>query len=176
MEIRNLFRSVSVRPDYRLLTALVDHWRRIAGDKELPSCSDLDLADLGSVLGHVFLIDVGRNPLTFRIRLTGTKIDEIFGRCQAGRLIDDPGARYFEPENLTDYTSTVVHKRPHFTCGEIQSGSEKPITFMRILLPLSSDGVAVDMILGGVVTSATTGTSNEKFLESAGEVESAIAR
>lgn len=176
VKIRNIRKSVSLRPDYRILTALVDHWRQSAGDKAMPARADLDPAGLGSVLGHAFLIDVGRKPLTFRIRLIGTKIEETFGRYQAGRLIDDPAARYFESDNLADYASTVVHERPHFTCGEAQSAAGMPINFMRILLPLSSDGVAVDMILGGVVTSTATGEANERFLESAAEVRTAIAR
>lgn len=177
MEIRDLYKSVSMRSDFRTLAALVDHWRRSAGDKDLPSRADLDFSNLGSLLGHVFFIDVSPAPFRFSIREIGATINETFGRCHAGYDIDDPEAAYFEPGSVADYTCAVTNMRPHFTCGQAQSVSGTQINYMRLLLPLSSDGLAVDMILGGVVTSmaAAPSGSDDQFLENAAEHLSAIA-
>jgi hypothetical protein len=177
MELRNLFKSVGMRPDYRMLGVLVDRWRRCAGDQSMPSRADLDPARLGPVLGHIFLIDVDLEPLRFRIRLSGTKIEETFGYSEVGRYIDDPGVQFFERGNLADYKRTVFYKRPHFTCGQAWSVSDGRINFMRLLLPLSSDGNTVDMILGGIVPSMRSrfGGSDKMFPEDATERRSAIA-
>ncbi|MDH3703881.1 MAG: PAS domain-containing protein [Alphaproteobacteria bacterium] len=160
-----------------MLAALVEHWRRSTGGKDLPSRADLDLAALGPLLGHIFLIDVSPTPFRFSVREIGAKIHETFGRCYAGYNIDDPEAAYFEPDNVADYMCAVNNMRPHFTCGQARSNSGSQINYMRLLLPLSSDGVAVDMILGGVVTSmaAAPSGSDDQFLENAAEHLVAIA-
>ncbi len=177
MEIRDLYKSVETRSDYRTLSALVAFWRASAGEKELPARTDLDLSQLGSVRDHVFWVDISPAPYRFRVRQTGAMIDETFGRSFAGRWIDDPAAHFFERGNVADYVHTAIHQRPHFTCGQTLSVSSRRIQYMRMLLPLSSDGTAVDGILGGVVTSWASGSrdSGEKFFERSDELRLAIA-
>ncbi len=53
-----------------------DYWKRKRGCRAMPRRGDIDPAEIVKILPHIFLLDVRHQPLDFRYRLIGTKMDE----------------------------------------------------------------------------------------------------
>lgn len=141
---------VAIRQEYKKLKALMDYWQGICRPGGLPSRSDLDPVEIPQLLGNVFLVDVERQPMRFRMRLAGSEIDRVFGRSFTGRFLDDFHTGYFERDALSDYAQVVFCKQPSFTERCVAGAGGQWIHYRRLLLPLSTDGWQVDMLLGGV--------------------------
>lgn len=131
------------------LARLLRYWRRIGGGA-LPSRSDLDPIDIPDLLKNLVLVDVEHAPVRFRVRLSGTRVDDMFGRNYTGCYLDDIHSGYFERDILQDYAEVVALKRPHLASRSILLKDASWLHYERLLLPLSSDGLSVDMLLGGV--------------------------
>src|SRR3546814_13638668 len=64
---------------------LLQYWSERAAGRAAPRRSDIDPLDLpSSLLPHLLLIDVERDPPDFRYRLAGTAADTIHGQSLKG--------------------------------------------------------------------------------------------
>jgi hypothetical protein len=98
------------------------------------------------------MADVSRDPLRFRYRLVGTSYVRLMGRDLTGAYYDavHPG---FTGEILRQYIDAVEKRRPAYRKGRAMYVNEErrwPL-IERIIAPLASNGVDVDMILGAIV-------------------------
>lgn len=134
---------------YDGLADLLRYWQ-LVGQGGVPSRADIEPADIPRLLSNVFLIDVQRAPIRFRVRLCGTAVDRLLGRNFTGCYLDDMTVGYFERDILLDYAEVVLHKRPKVARRGILTGNGSWLHYQRLLLPLSSDGWAVDKLLGGL--------------------------
>lgn len=75
-------------PGSAKVRAFRDHWRSLCGDRPMPPRGALDPLDMTSLLPHVVLVDVLREPLRFRYRLIGTFVTGLAERDVTGRLLD----------------------------------------------------------------------------------------
>lgn len=120
----------------------------------MPSRRDIRPAEIVGLLPHMFLIDVLREPLRFRIRLAGTQVVRRFGQEGTGLMLEeiDLGAR--TRAIVSVYAATVADRAPTITQEEYHRHDGRYMHYLRLLCPLSSDGRSVDMLFG--VMSATT--------------------
>lgn len=131
------------------LRALYGYWRRKCGDRPLPARADIDPIELKDLLGNLFLVDVLYDPLRFRFRLAGTNIVQLLGRELTGLTADELEGLPLGPQVIKQHFSEVVLSRePSYKVLELTVG-RTPIVYRRLLLPLSPDGGAVNMLLGG---------------------------
>ena len=65
---------------------LLSYWKSICSDGVLPSRRTLNPAQLGMALAHTSLVEKVNE--TFRFRLTGSRIQAVFGQEAQDRLID----------------------------------------------------------------------------------------
>lgn len=73
-------------------------WRESKRDGTLPSKRVIDPLTLApKTLSHIVLVDVERDPLRFRYRLTGTAVDRVQNRNLTGSYVDEN-----RPESLRD--------------------------------------------------------------------------
>ncbi len=131
------------------LQQLYDYWYRVRGTRDVPLRSDIDPLDMRGVLGHVVLLDVKRDPIRFRFRLVGTELARVRGVDLTGRYIDEANVFSAHDALIRFYTRTVTEP-----CIGLQRGPDKLVDarigcMFRLALPMSSDGRAIDMILGG---------------------------
>lgn len=145
----DMFARIASVLKYDGLGDLLRYWQ-LVGHGGLPSRADIDPADIPTLLSNVILIDVQRAPIRFRARLCGTEVDRLLGRNFTGCYLDDMTVGYFERDILLDYAEVVLHKRPKVARRSILTGRGSWLHYQRLLLPLSSDGWAVDKLLGGV--------------------------
>jgi len=126
------------------------YWQgKFHGDR-LPGRADIDPLDLRPFLGRIVLIDVIREEgaLRFRYRLMGVRIVALFGRDFTGNFIEDalPPDRF----DLVNAAFTAVAKtgQLHFWEIPVPAPDRNFRSLRRLLLPLASDGVTIDMLFG----------------------------
>lgn len=137
------------KPEKRAFLEFYEYWLQKAAGKGLPSRADLDPLEIPQLLPNVFLVDVVPvNPRRFRFRLVGTRIAELEGEMTNAHLDEfvpnSPGtamARHYE-----DAAEGRVYLR-HETLSW-HSREREHLGYDVLLLPLSPDGTAIDMLFG----------------------------
>lgn len=142
-----------------MLAALRSHedifryWKGLRRRGRLPSRQDLDPGAIKRRLPTISLIDVlSPNPHNdanaFRQRLAGTELFTAYGEEITGKIISDiytqDEARYWA-EHLTMVVETG---KPNVGLHSMAWRGAKSLSLFWLRLPLASDGVNVDMILG----------------------------
>ena len=114
----------------------------------MPGRGDIKPEDFKRLLPTVSLIDVRRNPLDFRLRLAGTGLYSVYGREITGRGLDDvynsAAAEYWRVE----LGKIVEERRPAVGVHSLSWRGASHMSILWLRLPLATNGVDVDMILG----------------------------
>lgn len=131
------------------LAALHRYWEERRGERPMPSRADMDPVDLPRrLLPNLFLVDVEEAPRRYRYRLVGTELTAVMGRELARQYIDEMPF-LFRKFALPAYEEVMRTAAP--TYREINAIEALwRIRYKRLLLPLSSDGARIDMILGAI--------------------------
>ena len=133
--------------DPRLIRAY-DYWNRIRGDRPMPSRRDIRPRDIQSLLPHIFLVDVLREPMRFRIRLAGTEVNSRFGEELTGQALEEIDLGTEAPRGLEIYAATVTEREPTLSMADYTRADGRPMRYRRLLCPLSTDGYVIDMLFG----------------------------
>ena len=131
---------------YDCLRQALAYWESKRRGRRMPARRDLDPIEMPRLLPWVLLLDVLRDPLDIRYRLVGTEVVAIARRDFTGaRFSALPGKG---PDSVVwDNCMTVVRSRAPFSRLPPYEGPRDDIERgQNLLLPLSSDGVDVDMI------------------------------
>jgi len=136
-------------PAYPDLVAMLSYWNAKRGTRFAPPRSAIDPAEFITVLPRVKLVDVLRGPegaLDFRFRLAGTEIGNILGTELTRLRPLDLQPPQFGSMVQDHYAQCVRERRPLLHKVEINS-VQRIHAYARLLLPLSSDSQAVDMLM-----------------------------
>ena len=140
------FREELNDPD---LVQFYDYWASLCGDRPMPSRKDVDpLQITPSHLPNLMLIDVLQDPRRYRYRLVGTNIVTASGEDRTGRIFEDVGFFKIHPVVLQQYNRVVETGKPFHSLEpftNFRTGNDYDVD--RLLLPLSSDGRHVDMLM-----------------------------
>jgi len=133
---------------------LHDYWQRIRpASGKLPGRQNFDPLQIYALLPYIWLIDVIRPQMRFRYRLVGTRITEAVGE-PTGQWLDEVHTD-FHPGSPThqSYVSVVDHGEPSWRRGRpvLAAHAERCDELEQILLPLATDGAAVDIIVAMAV-------------------------
>lgn len=130
------------------LRALFEYWDGKRNGRTFPARASIDPVELRSLLPNVLLVDVEHDPLRFRYRLVGTELTAVLGQELRGRYVDEMPV-WFRKFAEAAYRQVVDARAP--TYSDINTVENFwPVRYSRLLLPLSSDGAAIDVILGGL--------------------------
>jgi len=127
---------------------MYSYWAGLRRGARLPARADIEPAALKRLLPTISLIDVRREPLTFRVRLAGTGLYGVYGREITGRGLADvysSGAEAYWREELT---AVVEERRPGVGVHSLAWRGAGHLSILWLRLPLASNGRDVDMILG----------------------------
>ena len=133
-----------------VLRRLRDYWLALKGDREMPARQDIDPLDIPSLLPNTFLVDVIGAPPQFRYRLIGTRVTEIANRDATGRFLDEDLYGADTERMLTAYWEMMAARAPAAVREIVQFVRKDWIKVEALLMPLSTDGRDIDMVLGGV--------------------------
>ena len=130
-------------------------WLTCMADRNvMPTLSELDPARFG--LGpHSYVIDVeGQQPPSFRFRSVGSALTQRLGRALNGGTIDGG----FEEEELlgeqhTTYRRCLRSRTPVYQSARFDFGDGVPLSFERLVLPLSEGAETITQLVGIAVFS-----------------------
>ena len=136
-----------------MLHELFEHWQGLHRGRALPARADLDPTAIKPMLPYLYMVDVSYQPLRFRYRLVGTAMVEFTGRDVTGRFVDEEtyGAALAPIRRL--FEIVVETRGPVGGRGRtvwIQGGEWREVE--SLVLPMSSDGTVIDILLAGYVT------------------------
>lgn len=139
------------RPNDPALLSLHQLWLAKLGGRPMPARADFDPAEFRALLPHIMLVDVLPPPEIYRVRLMGQAMIDFHGRNLTGLT----PRQYVGPEALERFTALarliVEQRRPTFRAGRAYWVRDKNFKrFESCHLPLSADGVSVNMILGAI--------------------------
>jgi hypothetical protein len=143
--------NVKPRVKAAKLRALEEYWRSKMHGDALPARRDLDPWEMRAVLPQVFMVTVTRNPMRFWFRLFGTGAAEEYGADVTGQYLDEIDLDQVQSGIIEHYKTATLEGRPVYSRCHYVKNDGKSLHYERVLLPLSSDGETVDMLLGGIV-------------------------
>lgn len=136
------------------LRQLLHFWR---GKRQalgrLPSRADLRPEEMRPFLRLVSLIAVAQPPAPrrFQFRLIGTGIVKSLGKEATNQWHDELGSEVESRAMAAFFSLPVDTSEPAYACGQYCLGkAQREVPFETVILPLSTDGVQVDMLLGGL--------------------------
>jgi hypothetical protein len=130
------------------LRMLLDHYLEVRRDRRMPSRRDIDALFLGPVLPIIWVNEYEPAANTFRYRLAGEEVNEIFGLSVSGRLLSDFVApERFEVTNQA-FLKVIRDEVALLASGPVYRCTDRIALGERLALPLSSDGVIADGIIG----------------------------
>jgi hypothetical protein len=132
-----------------ILRRFFQYYLEKRGDRLFPARSDLDPVDFSYALGDITLVEVRHNPLNFSFRLDGSRHVERFGFDLTGRSLDEFPYPEMRQAIFDSYKDVIDHRESRRYFRELESGS-RWFRYETLLLPLSSDGETIDMIVSAI--------------------------
>jgi hypothetical protein len=131
------------------LQPLFDYWQKKRNGRTAPSRSDIVPTEIKPLLPRIFIVEIVGTPTRFRYRLAGTLVVDRFGEEITGRFLDELDVDKRNDEIAAEYLKTAESRQPLCSRWSYTKQDGTSLSYERLLLPLSSDGQSVDMILGG---------------------------
>ena len=133
----------------RRLRQLCDYWRAITpGGSALPGRQHFDPLDIPALLPWVWLLDVHRDPLRFRYRVTGTEHRRVSGRDATGHWMHELHPDFASFESYPEFVVAVERREIRYRRGRPVFPIVNDVRETeRLLLPLARNGWDVDMLL-----------------------------
>jgi len=136
-----------IHPKLRQLYA---YWLEKGGAHGLPTRVDMDPVDLRFAIGNLLLIEVIEGqPLRFHIRVHGTNLSERVRFDLTGKMLDELPQVEFRNISQQSFTTVATSKQPLHAQRDCVLDDRRR-RYETIILPLSSDGDRVDMLLCGL--------------------------
>jgi hypothetical protein len=132
------------------LAKLFRYWDRKRGARPMPARADILPEELPGLLGNLFMVDVVRDggEPRFRYRLVGTALTAVMDQELTGKFVDEMPL-LFRKFALPAYREILRAGRPTYKETNVFE-SLWVVRYKRLMLPLSSDGATIDIILGGI--------------------------
>jgi hypothetical protein len=134
------FRAQLVIPEQR---EVYDYWLQCCEENKLPSRRNIEPKGMRAHLSHVTLFDVDRVRTSFKVRLAGTGLRDVYGQDITGSYISD--IPFLTDKSLKRIVSKA---RPAQGVSAVNIENKDHLVQFWLKLPLSEDGVLVNMVLG----------------------------
>lgn len=137
---------------YRTLEHLHDYWDRGRAGRPLLARANIDPVDIPTLLPFLILCDLQNDPFDVRYRLIGNHVRAYMGRNLVGSsvLAETAANPSFQP--IWDTCSACAERgAPTYTNHEMVSALGHRIRHHGVILPVSTDGRRLDMLLAAVV-------------------------
>lgn len=147
-EQRNLVLPPDTPPErFGVLAGVVALWRAKRRGGRLPAWSDFDFYDFVGWHGSVYVDEVlSRDPLELRCRLWGTKLTDLLGSDQTGKLFSEsPVAGDLDRAEAN--RRIVLEGMIGLSVARAELWGQH-LRLAVVKLPCAGDGAAVDHILG----------------------------
>ena len=142
-----LIKEIS-EPTHKSLKEVYAYWLTKRGPRIAPPISALRSDELALFLPDMTLLEAVGDPPRFRYRLHGTRVAEAYGENLIGRFLDEIDLGSGRAGIIGLCTNVVTECRPQVARVRYTKQRDgRLLEYERILLPLSDDGKAVNMLL-----------------------------
>lgn len=126
------------------------YWQAKAAQRGMPARSDLDPIEMRAFVTNVALVDVlaAETPQTFRIRLAGTAVEEVFGHLTGKKLTELP--EYFAARWQGLFQAATDARTPVRVTTRVTLERKEHLTAEALLAPLSEDRSSISMLFVSV--------------------------
>lgn len=125
-------------------------WAIRRANRRWPAYIEFSTDDIAFVENTLSLVDVLREPLRFRMRRIGPAVEELRGPGDLGKFADELEPPVYGALLRETYTEAVDAAEPCFHLVQFLPGvrpARFPLAYERAILPLSSNGAAIDMLM-----------------------------
>ena len=126
-------------------------WDQRRRGRPMPARADFDPAELKYILGHLSLIEVLRDPVRFRYRVHATNAAMRLGFDMTGKELDSLPNPEYRRLIREPHEAAVRLRRPVHMLRDHRFSDHRLWKCEALSLPLSGDGVEVDMLMSAVV-------------------------
>lgn len=141
--------------DEPLLVELFSYWLKQRGERRVPARADIDPVDIPQLLPHIALTEIIEDPcsnaIRVRYRLAGTQIEERFGCSMTNCYFDELKQGLYFDYIMGLYRRLMADMAPIYSENVFGTEGEHVLRAKRLMLPLSDDQKAVNMVLAAVV-------------------------
>lgn len=141
------------------LREMLAYWESKRAGRAFPARADVSPADIVSHLPSVFLVDAVPPALSlahFRVRLMGTALNELFAHDFTGQTLEREMPEKSAAAVAKVFGIVCQLRRPLRLHGQAVFAPAHPATEIEVvLLPLTTGGVGVDMVMGELVKRAS---------------------
>lgn len=132
----------------RLVLRLLGHWRNLCGDRQFPSFSDLDPAEIPDIWRNSFVIELSEDKLTPVFRAMGDALMETSGTSLIGQPVANAPEGTLPGVAIAYIDEILARAVPVSRGGEFVRADGTKVLFRSVLLPMSDDGETISGILG----------------------------
>jgi hypothetical protein len=130
---------------------LYAYWQEKRGVRSMPARGDIEARDIPALLPHVMIVE--KTGDQFRYRLVGTSVVRAVGYDATGKFV---GSYLADPKSAEEaraiWERVFTAAYPIFATGEFCFKSGAHHFMSTLVLPLSGDGMTVDMSISSLVT------------------------
>jgi hypothetical protein len=124
----------------------LDYWTGKCGSRRMPARDDIDPSEIFKILPHIYLMDVQQEPLDFRYRLIGTKMDEHMTQRYTGLWMSEIPHQKAPSRIWANCRQVVEHGEPLSGDTPYVGRNKEFLSTEDLIMPLSEDGETVDML------------------------------
>ncbi len=132
------------------LARLHDYWSGKCAGRAMPSRADIDPLEMKEWLGNLLLAEFFGSVECYRIRIDGTNLAERGGDDRTGKGIETLTSEEERAMIVAQYQQVLTDRRPAYFETEFTNSEGRFLREQKLLLPLSADGVTVNMVLAGI--------------------------
>lgn len=129
------------------LCCLYEYWDAKRGDRPAPTRREIDPVEIPELLGFINLFEVQDEPRDFKVRLNGSEIVEILGQEITGKYCSSVISGQDAISCKKAFDICVDQRRPAIVQTSLAFCGKPYLGQTIVVLPLSSDGERVDMII-----------------------------
>lgn len=141
------------------LKSLYGYWSDKKGARCLPGRKDIDPLEMKDWLGNLMLIEFPGDITTYRIRLDGTNLEHYYGSRRTGGGIETLTSDEERDLIMQQYRPVIEEKRPCYIESDFINSDGVFSRQAKLILPLSTDGDRVDMVLVGIYFRSEAGVT-----------------
>lgn len=113
-----------------------------------PSRSGIDPLDMAEWLDHTELLEVVNHGESFRYRIAGGQIERIFNAPMHGRMLEEVFSGDVLSSKLHIFRRSVENRSVILSNDTLERGGKSLRKYERVLIPLSENGLDVDILFG----------------------------
>lgn len=137
------------RISHPLIRQFASYWQMKRGERYAPARGDIEPADLCQFLPHMFMLDVIRPDMRFKVRLVGTDMERDSNFYNTtGRFTDEVVPPHVYPELRDEIEDVARHFVLRYKIADMAWQGRPYARYHRLMMPLSDDQCMVNIVLG----------------------------